>query len=260
MDDVAGATEALTVVVPAFDEAGSIRAGRLDRVIRWARGRIPPASVLVVDDGSADETADLARAEGARVLEIPHGGKAAALLAGALASHGERVLFTDMDQAVPIEEAGKLIAALDGGADVAMGTRGFRRPGAPLSRLAMSLGHWLLRRLLLGMRWRDTQCGFKAFRREAGLAVLAGLRVYGAGAGRRSESPSVTSGFDVEFLLVAERLGLAIAEVPVVWNYRETRRVSRLRDSWRGLRDLAAIARACRRGLYPERSAVPCTC
>jgi len=239
-----------TVVIPAYEEAAAIRSGRLTAVVAWGVAQTPPAEVLVVDDGSADGTAALAEACGASVLRIAHGGKAAALKAGIGAARGARVLVTDLDQATPIDEATGLLATLAAGADIAVGSRGLRRPGAPFSRWAMSLGHWAMRRALLHLPWSDTQCGFKAFRRSVAVEVLRHLQRYGPGAGEVSSGPCVSSGFDVEFLLVARRMGLVIAEVPVAWYYRDTRRVAKLRDAWRGSVDLLAIALAAYRGAY----------
>jgi dolichyl-phosphate beta-glucosyltransferase len=247
--DVSRAT--LSVVIPAFEEIPSIREGNLARVVAWCAGRVPPAEVLVVDDGSGDGTGDMAAGYPVRLLRIPRGGKAAALRVGIQEARTRWILCADMDLATPIEEAPRLLAALESGGDVAVGTRGFRRPGAPPSRLFMSLGHWALRRSILGLRWKDTQCGFKAFRREAALEILSHLRVYGQRHGHSGHAPGVDSGFDVEFLLVALRLGLDIREVPVSWSHRNTRRVGKLRDSLRGALDLVAVATASRRGRYP---------
>lgn len=239
----------ISIVIPAYQEAEAIRSGRLGFVLAWARSFAFPAEVLVVDDGSGDGTGELARSLGATVVRILHGGKGAALRAGIESASGKVVLLADMDQATPITEAPKLFFALDEGADVALGSRGFRRPGAPLSRALMSVGHWALRRLLLRLPWSDTQCGFKALRREAALDILRRMVVYGAPSGPARGS-CVSSGFDVEFLLVAHRMRLRIREIPVSWRYEDTRRVVGLRDSWRGMKDLLAISSARRRGLY----------
>lgn len=252
----------LTLVVPAYNEAESVRAGRLDDVVAWRDAHVPTAEILVVDDGSADATAEAARdvlvQAADRVLTIPHGGKAAAIAAGFRSAQGDAVLFTDMDQATPIHHAADLLHALDAGADVAIGSRGLRRTGAPLGRRVLSLGQLALRALLLGMPLRDTQCGFKAFRRPVALALLDGLRVYspaGAapGVGDALRGPSVTSGFDVELLYVARRRGYRVAEVPVRWHYADTRRVDLRRDAWRGVRDLVGVATARVRGAYRPR-------
>jgi glycosyltransferase involved in cell wall biosynthesis len=249
---------ALSVVIPAFDEVASIRAGNLARVVDWCASQDPPAEIVVVDDGSSDGTGDLAAGFPVRVLRIPHGGKAAALMAGIREVRTQWVLCADMDLATPIEEAPSLVEALTAGADLVIGTRGFCRPGAPPSRLLMSMGHWALRRSLLGLRWKDTQCGFKAFGREAGLEILSHLQVYGPRRVLSKRGPGVDSGFDVEFLLVARRLGMEIREVPVSWSHRSTPRVGKLRDSWLGALDLLAIASASRRGLYPKSAMGSC--
>jgi len=235
-----GRGSSLTIVIPAYNEAAAIQAGKLEEVAAWSRSRIPAAELIVVDDGSTDATADLAEASGARVLRTPHRGKAWAVRAGIEAARGEAVLFMDMDQAVPVEEVPSLLGELEAGADIAIGSRGFRRPGAPILRSVMSLGHWALRRTLLGLDAVDTQCGFKGFRREAVMRILSRMKVY-AGEASALKDPSVTSGFDVELLLIAEQMGMDVREVPISWHYRCTRRVSKWRDSWRGFRDLLAI-------------------
>ncbi|GIW42680.1 MAG: glycosyl transferase [Candidatus Binatia bacterium] len=206
----------------------------------------------MVDDGSEDATAELARREADRVVTIPHSGKASAIMTGIREAQGEVVLFTDMDQATPITEAPKLLRAIARGADVAIGSRGLVRQGAPLGRYVLSWGQVALRRLLLGLRVADTQCGFKAFRRAAALEVLSHLRVYDPRRLGPIARPSVTSGFDIEFLFVARLLGYRIAEVPVAWNYKDTRRVSLVRDAWKGTVDLVRISAAYRAGRYPK--------
>ena len=248
----------LSVILPAYNEASAIQAGKLAVVADWLAQQPYAAELLVVDDGSSDETARLAgcarlaEAVVARVMSIEHAGKAAAIVAGMRQARGELVLLSDMDQATPISEAPKLLEALRG-AEVAIGSRGLRRTGAPPGRYLLSWGQVVLRQVLLGIRILDTQCGFKAFRREAGLSVLDRLRIYAPAGLGAIRGPSVTSGFDVEFLFVAHRLGYRIREVPVAWSYQATRRVNLTRDAWRGLRDLTRILRAAWQGQYPPR-------
>ncbi len=248
----------LSVILPAYNEASAIQAGKLAVVADWLAQQPYAAELLVVDDGSSDETARLARcarlaeAVMARVISIEHAGKAAAIVAGVQQARGQVVLLSDMDQATPISEAPKLLEALQG-AEVAIGSRGLRRAGAPPGRYLLSWGQVALRQALLGIRILDTQCGFKAFRREAGLSVLEHLRIYAPARLGAIRGPSVTSGFDVEFLFVAHRLGYQIREVPVAWSYQATRRVNLTRDAWRGLRDLIRILRAAWQGQYPPR-------
>jgi hypothetical protein len=174
------------------------------------------------------------------------------VVAGIQQARGEIILFTDMDQATPITEATKLIGALQEGADVVIGSRGLVRPGAPAGRYLLSWGQVALRSLLIGLKFADTQCGFKAFTRCAALDILDHLRVYHPAGLGPLRGPSVTSGFDVEFLFVAQRLGYRIQEAPVTWNYQETRRVKLMKDAWRGVRDLANIVSADIRGKYPR--------
>ena len=249
----------LSVVLPAYNEASAIQAGKLAVVADWLAQQPYAAELLVVDDGSSDETARLARcarlaeAVVARVISIEHAGKAAAIVAGVQQARGEVVLLSDVDQATPISEAPKLLEALQG-AEVAIGSRGLRRAGAPPGRYLLSWGQVALRQALLGIRIADTQCGFKAFKREAGLSVLERLCIYAPACLGAVRGPSVTSGFDVEFLYVAHRLGYQIREVPVAWSDQATRRVNLTRDAWRGLRDLIRILRAAGRGQYPPES------
>jgi glycosyltransferase involved in cell wall biosynthesis len=242
----------LSVVIPAYNEESAIRSGKLARVTNWLAVQPFSTELLVVDDGSQDATAMLAEAGPQRVVRIAHAGKAAAVVAGIQQARGEIILFTDMDQATPITEAPKLLDALHRGADVAVGSRGLVRPGAPAGRYLLSWGQVALRSLLIGLKIADTQCGFKAFTRCAALDTLEYLRVYHPAGLGPLRGPSVTSGFDVEFLFVAQRLGYRVEEAHVTWNYQETRRVKLFKDAWRGVQDLGRIVAADLRGKYPR--------
>lgn len=243
----------LTVVIPAYNEASALRAGKLARLASWLAAQAMETELIVVDDGSADGTAELAEGAADRVVRIQHAGKAAAIVAGIEQAAGRVVLFSDMDQATPITETPKLLDAIERSADVAIGSRGLIRPGAPLARNLLSWSQVALRNLLLGMKVTDTQCGFKAMKREAALEILSCLQLYHPARMKVIRGPSVTSGFDVEFLFVAERLGYRIAEVHVEWNYQETRRVRIIKDALRGVSDLVRISIAGLRGRYPNR-------
>jgi len=247
----------LSIIVPAFNESEAIAAGKLEEVLGWCQRQPFLVELLVVDDGSEDDTAELAheQLEGSegRVVRIPHAGKAAAIMRGIEASKAETLLFTDMDLATPIEQASGLVAAIDGGADIAIGSRGYLRKGAPIGRRVMSAGQVILRSLLLGFTLPDTQCGFKAFRRTVAGDVLEHLQAYHPTKIVPRRGPSVTSGFDVEFLFVATRLGYHIQVVPVDWHYEVSRRVDLRNDAFRGARDLLAICAARLRRAYPPR-------
>ncbi len=249
----------LSIVIPAYNEAANIQAGSLDKVARYLAVQNFSYEVLVVDDGSEDETADLAEAfalrrAGFRVIRASHRGKAPAIASGMLAAQGEVVLFSDMDQATPISEAAKLLPWFKQGYDVVIGSRGTVRRNAPWWRKFMSRGQIVLRNLILGFRGiTDTQCGFKAFHRTAVEPVFNLLSLYELGADQAVKGATVTSGFDVEVLFVARKLGYRIKEVPVEWDYQRTRRVNLLRDSLRGVYDLLRIRLADLRGTYTAR-------
>lgn len=130
-------------------------------------------------------------------------GKAAAIMAGLQRARGEIILFTDMDQATPIHETTHLIGALNQGDDIAIGSRGLVRTGAPHGRYLLSWGHMALRKLFLGIKIMDSQCGFKAVRCSVADDVLRHLCLYHPNHIKPIHGPSVTSGFDVEFLFVA---------------------------------------------------------
>ncbi len=240
----------LTIVIPAYNEESAIRAGKLRQVKDWLDDQPYPTELIVVDDESCDDTAALAEADATRVLRIRHAGKAAAVIAGIRAAQGKYVLFSDMDQATPVTEAPRLLAALEAGCAVAAGSRGIFRAGAPPGRYLLSWGQVVLKSLLLGLWMADTQCGFKAFERLAALDIIDHLVVYAPNRLGSVEGPSVTSGFDVEFLFVARQSGYSIRSVPVEWNYQHTRRVNLVRDSRRGLRDLFLIVLARVQGRY----------
>ena len=211
---------ALSFVVPAFNEEKRLPVS-LARIAEWLGSRTPPvpAEVLVVDDGSSDRTAAVAEKTASglglsfRVIRLPENrGKGAAVRAGVLEARGEHVLVTDADLSTPIEEVDKLLAA---GAPVAIGSRGVDttlvKQRQPLFRVASGKVFNLLVRVLAVSGIRDTQCGFKLFRRDAAREVF-------------SRATVDRFAFDVEALLLARRLGYAIAEVPVLWfNSPDTR-------------------------------------
>ncbi len=246
----------LSVVIPAYNEAHAIRSGKLEQVLDWLAAQPFETELIVVDDQSIDETAALATAtvgERGRVITIPHAGKAAAVIAGIRAARCDWVLFSDMDQATPITEAEKLLEALGSGCDIAAGSRGVVRAGAPFGRYVLSWGQVILKTVLLGLRITDTQCGFKAFTRACAIEIIPRLVVYNPALLGSINGPSVTSGFDVEFLYVGQRMGYRICEIPVQWQYQQTRRVNLKRDALRGIRDLNRIVFARLRRQYPRR-------
>lgn len=244
----------LSVIIPAYNEEINIRLGALDKVARYMESRDYSWEVILVDDGSTDETKALLddyakKTKGFRVIHNPHQGKAATVIAGSFAAIGDYVLFTDLDQATPIPEVEKILPWLDKRFDVVIGSRSGRREGAPLTRIAMARGFMLLRSMLLGLHGiTDTQCGFKAFRQDVARNIFGKLKLYGDS--HVVQGSMVTAGFDLEVLFLAKKVGYKIKEVPVEWHYVETRRVNPIKDSWQGLMDILKIRINAWRGVY----------
>ena len=245
----------LSLVIPAYNEAARI-AGTVAEAVAFLAEQDYPGELIVVDDGSSDGTAEIARQilaplPTARVLSIPHGGKAAALRAGMLAATMQQVAFSDADLATPLSYLADLRAAVARGCDVAIGSRegaGARRVGEPVYRHLMGR---VFNRLVQGMLLPgidDTQCGFKLFQREAAQQILHRARLY-AEPGAALAGPRVTA-FDVELLVVARRLGYQICPVPVVWTYGTQSKVQPARDTWNNLRDVLLVRLNAWRGRY----------
>ncbi len=244
----------LSVVIPAYNEETNIRLGALDKVSRYLEHQSYKWEAIIVDDGSTDETSRLLDAfvsanPGFSVIHNPHQGKASTVITGMLGSRGNIVLFTDLDQATPINELAHVLPWFEKGYDVVIGSRSGRRQGAPVTRRVMARGFMILRGVMLGLRGIvDTQCGFKAFRNDVAKDIFHRLKLYGE---RHTVSGSmVTAGFDIEVLFLARKLGYKIKEVPVEWHYVETRRVNPVIDSIQGLTDILKIRMNAWRGLY----------
>ncbi|MFB3922468.1 MAG: dolichyl-phosphate beta-glucosyltransferase [Terriglobia bacterium] len=228
----------LTVVIPAYNEA--MRIGTtLEQVHQYVSTRNFPCELMVVDDGSRDETPDILkrfqeRHPAVQILRNePNRGKGFTVRRGVLAARGEFVLFTDADLSAPIEEANKLLGALEStGADVAVGSRALDRRligvHQPWRREMAGRVFNLMVRLFTGLEIRDTQCGLKLFRRASTARAFELQRVTGFG-------------FDPEVLFLIERLGGKIVEVPVRWNDSPATKVRFLRDATRMFLDLVAI-------------------
>lgn len=235
----------LSVVIPSFNEMVNLRKGVLDRVERFLKSRKFEYEVIIVDDGSTDGSIEFVEKflkdnPPFKLIKNPHLGKAGAVTTGMLAAEGQYVLFTDMDQATPIEELDNLLP-LAGKFDVVIGSRNSQRKGAPWTRLLMAKGMIFLRTAIVGLNGiSDTQCGFKLFTQEAAHTLFSRIEKFHHGFHKVSGS-SVSAGFDVEFLYLARKLGYKIKEVPVEWLYVETRRVSPIKDSVEGLIDLFRI-------------------
>jgi glycosyltransferase involved in cell wall biosynthesis len=236
----------ISIVIPAFNE--SARLGpTLDRVLEFICEQSWDVEVIVVDDGSRDGTAELVREYARRspivrlVQNEGNRGKGYSVRNGVLHAQGAIVLFTDADLSSPIEEAPKLIAALEEGADVAIGSRWVRSDlqtqRQSVARQVMGRTFNLLLRALLSLDFKDTQCGFKAFRRTAAITLFSLQRTEGWG-------------FDPEILFLANRLGFRVAEIPVVWAHDEGSRIRPVVDGMMMMLEMLRIRWAALSGLY----------
>ena len=237
----------LSIVIPAFNEEQRLPS-TLDRIFQWLDcNPYPGVEVLVVDDGSTDATAKAVETRAAaeprlRLVRNPgNRGKGYAVRNGMLAAQGEWILFSDADLSAPIEEFPKLWnAAKESNAAIAIGSRALDR-----SLIGVHQGQWRelsgiffnrIMRLVTGLPFLDTQCGFKLFRRDAAQRVFPLQRLDGFS-------------FDVEDLFVARTLGIAAIEVPIRWNNVEGTKVS-LKHGIASFIDLLRIRWYWLHGLY----------
>ncbi len=247
----------LSVIIPSYNEMANLRKGVLEKVDSYLTKKKYAFEVIVVDDGSTDGGTEFIREfvkdhKEFRLLENEHLGKGGAVTAGMLAARGKYRLFTDMDQATPIEEVSKLLPLFEDKADVVIGSRSTRRQGSPLIRRFISRAQIILRKMIIGLPGiSDTQCGFKMFRGEVAEQLFTAVKKIHKGF-KTIHGSNVTSGFDIELLYLASKMGYSIKEVPVEWLYVETRRVNPVTDSIQGVMDLVTIKKNAIDGVYSK--------
>ncbi len=245
-----GAAPYLSLIIPAYNEGARLRE-TLRAVTTYLCGQRYSWEVLLVDDGSADDTLTLAtefargRACGTGAVTVianPHRGKAYAVRSGVARARGKVVGFTDADLATPIDTLGAVLPLFAEGCDIVIGSRegaGAVRRDEPAYRHLMGRAFNLLVQLLALPGIEDSQCGFKIMRGPVARDLFAAARLYGDGA-RPPRGPAVTA-FDVELLFLARRRDYRIAAVPVCWQYVADSKVDPLRDSVRNLRDVLLV-------------------
>lgn len=237
----------LSIVVPAFNEAQRILP-TLERLHRYLSAQPLRYEIVVVDDGSTDNTVGVVTLAMARIphlsveRQMPNRGKGAAVRRGMLAARGQIRVMCDADGSMPPEQLPRLLAPIIGcQAEISIGSR--YAAGAksdvkqPLYRVLWSrLANRVIQRSLVpGVR--DTQCGFKAFTAEAARELFRYGRIDGWA-------------FDLEILALAKRRGLGITEVGVEWTDDRRSRVNPLKDMWKVVREALTIRRNLRRGVY----------
>jgi glycosyltransferase involved in cell wall biosynthesis len=237
-----------SIVIPAFNESARIPA-TLASVVGCIRSRGWDAEVIVVNDGSTDATAEVVRAFAqtapeVRLVENPgNRGKGYSVRSGMLQALGGVVLFTDADLSAPIEEAERLFAAIEGGADIAIGSRWLQSDRQtqrqPLYRQFFGRCFNAVTRAIMRLPFADTQCGFKAFTRQAAQTVF--------------QLQTIEHwGFDPEILFIALKRGYWIIEVPVTWAHDERSRMSYLKDGLKMLEEISIVRWNAFRGRYDK--------
>jgi glycosyltransferase involved in cell wall biosynthesis len=235
-----------SIIIPAYNEGARLDA-TLTKVLRYVAEKKWDAEVIVVNDGSRDNTVEIVQSHmqknsALRLLENPgNRGKGYSVRNGMMNARGEVLLFSDADLSSPIEEAPKLLAAMAEGADIAIGSRWMRSElqsqRQPLYRQFFGRIFNLMLRLILGLQFKDTQCGFKAFTRSAAQAIFRQQKIE-------------RWGFDPELLYLAKKYGFKVAEVPVAWAHSTGTRISPLRDGTRMVVEMLKIRWIALTGKY----------
>ena len=239
----------LSIIIPAYEEQG--RLGKtIEKILIYINEKDLNAELIVVDDGSKDETAEAARKICAEFPKTPskviryaeNRGKGFAVKTGLEAAQGEIALFSDADLSTPIEELPKLVKPIEyGDYDVTFGSRALDRNligvRQPWRREQGGKVFNLIVRILTGLPFWDTQCGFKAFNMKKFRPLLSVMKIE-------------RFGFDVEFLYVADLHNLKLKEIPVRWNHDERTKVSVFRDSQRMFNEVRLIRKNAKRGVY----------
>jgi dolichyl-phosphate beta-glucosyltransferase len=246
---------AVSVVVPAYNEEKRLPP-MVEEAVVYLRGRDTAFELLVVDDGSRDRTSSVVQQLGRRWREVrlirlaQNHGKGYAVRTGVVNAHGASVLFADADGATPIAELARLEAAIEEGADLAIGSRAFASaPGVHVRRkwyrhLMGRVFHGLVAGLGTVSGIRDTQCGFKLFRGRVAHDLFSHLRMSGFS-------------FDVELLLMAQRRAYRVVEVPVNWVHQPGSKVDLTLDSLRMAVDVVRIRTNWLRGHYEQPQVAP---
>ncbi len=226
-----------SIVIPAYNESARLGA-TLEKILAYVRAQGWDAEIIVVNDGSRDNTAEIVHTfakndSTLRLIENPgNRGKGYSVRNGMLNARGQILLFSDADLSSPIEEAPRLFQALEDGADIAIGSRWLRAETQtqrqPLHRQLFGRVFNLLLRITLGLQFKDTQCGFKAFKAPAAHAIFPAQKIE-------------RWGFDPEILFLARKFGFRVQEIPVAWGHSGDTRINPLVDGFRMFLEMLRI-------------------
>ncbi len=211
-------TPQISIIIPCYNEEKNLQNGVLEQVSRHLKKVTFTWEVLICNDGSTDNSLKLVKLfaqnnPGFKVVDLPHGGKPAALLGGIKRAKYPWILFSDMDQSTPLNEIAKLLPYFSK-YDFVIGSRGIHREGNTFIRKLGARIFLSLRRLLMLPTITDTQCGFKALKTDLARQIfprLAAVKTTSQAKGWR------VTAYDVEMLFIAQKWGYKIKEVPVSW-------------------------------------------
>jgi dolichyl-phosphate beta-glucosyltransferase len=238
----------ISIIIPAYNEQERL-GPTLDRILDFIQRENWRAEVIVVDGASQDRTVDIVRgyAQNPGIVRLirnaANRGKGYCVRKGVMQARGRIILFTDAELSSPIEEAPKLLQALGAGADIAIGSRWLHSASQTQrqspARQVLGRAFNLLVRMVLRLDFKDTQCGFKAFRRNAARAVFSNQRIE-------------QWGFDPEILFLARQAGFKVAEIPVSWAHDNRTRIQPIADGSRMVGEILRIRWYSMRGKYRE--------
>lgn len=228
----------LSVVIPAYNEAENFKRGVLDQVYTYLRKQRYNWEIVLVNDGSTDQTWKCLRRFAHRsprikIIDVAHSGKVGAVSAGVMASKGEIILFTDFDQSTPITQVSKVLKEFSRGAHLVIGNR--KSPERSLLGLLRSKTFSLLVQLIVLPGISDTQCGFKAFQNNIAKELFSALEVT-----RHTQKGGYMGAFDVELLFLARQRGYQIKPIPVCWREIKSDKLS-FSEPFKMLRDVIRV-------------------
>jgi dolichyl-phosphate beta-glucosyltransferase len=244
---VEGKMTFLSIIIPAYNEESRLPSSleKIDAFIRHCSFR---TEVIVVNDGSSDQTSEVVhrfqeKKSYIKLIDTQHGGKGHAVRVGMLKAEGEYLFLADSDLSMPVDELPKFLPPALEGYDIAIASReiaGAVRYGEPAFRHLIGRVFNMLVRVLAVRGIRDTQAGFKCFRRQAARRLFSLQTIDGWG-------------FDVEILMLAQKRNMKIVEVPIHWYYNADSRVQPGRDAYRMFMEVLKVHRNARNGVYKKK-------